>query len=151
MGKNIDQDQNKRKGEETDGYGNARSKGVGRTIGLSNKLAAVTRKITLSKSKHDDRWEVENLKNIMEREGRKKSNSSRLDICLDVVLQNIEQETPIAESGKSEEESNMDAPTPVGKNIDQNQNEGEKKESNVLATREAKELAAQLGWATFWR
>ena len=52
------------------------------------------------------------------------------------------------ESGKSEEESNTTALTPVRKNMDQNQNEGAKKESNVLATREAKESIVQLGWAT---
>jgi len=52
------------------------------------------------------------------------------------------------ESGKSEEESNMAMLTPVIKNMDQNQNEGAKKESNVLATREAKESIVQLGWAT---
>ena len=49
--------------------------------------------------------------------------------------------------GKSEEESNTTALTPVRKNMDQNQNEGAKKESNVLATREAKESIVQLGWA----
>ena len=40
----------------------------------------------------------------------------------------------------------MAALTPVSRNIDQNQHEGDKKEANVLATREAKELAAQLVW-----
>ena len=46
------------------------------------------------------------------------------------------------ETGKSEEESNMDAPMSVGKVIDQDQNEGEEEDLNVLATRETKELIA---------
>merc|ERR1719320_2062152 len=80
----------------------------------------------------------------MERADREKSNRRKPDMGLDVVPRNVEQETPIVESGKSEEESNMAAPTPVGKDIDQDQNEGEEEESDVSATQEVLELIVQL-------
>ena len=50
--------------------------------------------------------------------------------------------------GKVKKKGNTAALTPVRKNMDQNQNEGAKTESNVLATREAKESNVQLGRAT---
>ena len=50
--------------------------------------------------------------------------------------------------GKVKKKGNATALTPVRKNMDQNQNEGAKKESNVLAMRGAKESNVQLGWAT---
>ena len=48
------------------------------------------------------------------------------------------------ETGKSEEESNMAVPMVDGKDIDQDQKKGEEEETNVLETREAKELFIQL-------
>ena len=50
-----------------------------------------------------------------EREDMKKSSYSKLDLDLDIALRNIEQETPIVESGESEEGSNMTEPMLGGK------------------------------------
>ena len=71
---------------------------------------------------------------MMERVNRKKSNCRKSDMGLDVVSRNVKQETPIAKSGKSEEESNMAAPMPVGKDIDRDQNDGEEEKLDGLAT-----------------
>ena len=51
---------------------------------------------------------------MMEREDRKKSNRRKLDMGLEIVPLNVKQGTPIVVSGKSGEESNMAALTPVG-------------------------------------
>ena len=53
--------------------------------------------------------------------------------------------------GEVKKKGNMAVLTLVRQNMDQNQNEGAKKESNVLATREAKESIVQLGWTTHIR
>jgi len=48
---------------------------------------------------------------MMEHANRKKSNCHKPDMGLDVTSRNVKQETPNTEYGKSEEESNMAAPT----------------------------------------
>ena len=58
-------------------------------------------KNTLTQSKHENRWELKTLKNLMECANRKKkSNRRKLDMGLDVVLRNMEQETNCGVGGK---------------------------------------------------
>ena len=54
------------------------------------------------------------MKNMMERANGKKSNRRKPEMGLDIMPQNVKQETPIVEFGKNEEESNMAARTPAG-------------------------------------
>jgi len=76
------------------------------------------------------------LKNTKARADRNKSHRCKVNMSLDIVPLKREAENPNRKVGKSEEESSMDAPKLVGKDIDQNV--GEEEVSDVLAMREAK-------------
>jgi len=61
-----------------------------------------------------------------------------------------EAENPIVKYGKSEEESNMAIPSPVGKNIHQDQNVGEVEVSDVFGNTSNKGVDRAMVCATYW-